>query len=72
MKKLTYLLILLLAGCAPRIVYRIPEDKKEAAAKLTAELWDKQTRAGRNPAFISDDVRAEVDHIYAEPVVIKP
>lgn len=65
---------LLLAGCTkePRVVYRIPVEKQEAAAKLLVELTQHTGyRDASDTSWLISHARVEVEHIYGEPVVIK-
>lgn len=68
-KSILICLVLLLGGCArSKVVYRIPPDKQEAAAKMMTEL----ARTGVGPFRSLNDIREQVEHIYGEPVIIKP
>ncbi len=75
--KLILLIALALVGCSksPQVVYRIPPDKQEAAAKLTAELTQSLSFSAGfhyHPETITDAVRAQVLAVYGEPVPQSP
>ncbi len=71
--RLVLLIALALAGCSksPQVVYRIPPDKQEAAAKMTVQLTDSMSHgllSINTPSNIADSVRAQVLAVYGEPV----
>ena len=67
-------LVLALAACAPepKVVYRIPPDKQEAAAKLMYDLTRSLSQSGYSPNHTAETAREQVERIYGEPVIIRP
>ncbi len=68
-----------LAGCCPSrakavyrapVTYRIPPEKQEAAARLTAQLVESLKDKGYSPSSIMGSATEQVMLIYGEPVTV--
>lgn len=67
-------ILLISTGCSDNqssninIVYRIPVDKQEAAAKMVTELVQANAHAGYSPEYVMNSAMNIAAKVYGEPV----
>ena len=63
---------LLATSCSPKpqVVYRIPPDKQEEAARMLTDLVKHMSiNSSYSPGYVMNEARKQVERIYGEPVV---